>query len=158
MLGVIGGSGLYDLGGLEFREWRGHRQPVGRAFGRDPVRGVGRVCPLRFLPRHGRGHPLSPTDINYRANIDALKRSGVTDLISVSACGSLKESLPPGAIVLVDQFIDRTVSRDRSFFGDGCVAHVSMADPVSPGLLNLLQGAAAAENIAAVRGGNLCRD
>ena len=152
MLGVIGGSGLYDLGGLEFREWRDIDSPWGEPSDAILFAELDGL-PLRFLPRHGRGHPLSPTDINYRANIDALKRSGVTDLISVSACGSLKESLPPGAIVLVDQFIDRTVSRDRSFFGDGCVAHVSMADPVSPGLLNLLQGAAAAENIAAVRGG-----
>ncbi len=152
ILGVIGGSGLYDLDGLEAREWRQVDTPWGApsdAILFAEFEGL----PLRFLPRHGRGHPLSPSGINYRANIDALKRSGVTDLISVSACGSLKENLPPGAIVLVDQFIDRTVSRERSFFGEGCVAHVSMADPVSPGLLNLLEAAAAAEDIAAVRGG-----
>ena len=152
VLGVIGGSGLYDLDGLESREWR----QIESAWGKPSdaiLFAEFEGLPLRFLPRHGRGHPFSPTGINYRANIDALKRSGVTDLISVSACGSLKESLAPGAIVLVDQFIDRTVSRERSFYGEGCVAHVSMADPVSPGLLALLETAAAAESISAVRGG-----
>ena len=152
MLGVIGGSGLYDLDGLESREWR----QIESAWGKPSdaiLFAEFEGLPLRFLPRHGRGHPFSPTGINYRANVDALKRSGVTDLISVSACGSLKESLAPGAIVLVDQFIDRTVSRERSFYGEGCVAHVSMADPVSPGLLALLETAAAAESISAVRGG-----
>ena len=101
--------------------------------------------PIRFLPRHGRGHKVPPSAINYRANIDALKRAGVTDLVSVSACGSLKEELPPGHFVLVDQFIDRTFAREKSFFGPGCVAHVSMADPVSPLLADAIEAAAEAE-------------
>jgi 5'-methylthioadenosine phosphorylase len=109
--------------------------------------------PLVFLPRHGRGHRLSPTHINYRANIDALKRAGVTDVVSLSACGSFREELSPGTFVLVDQFIDRTFAREKSFFGDGCVAHVSMANPVSPALLDLLEQAARAEQIAHHRGG-----
>jgi 5'-methylthioadenosine phosphorylase len=106
-----------------------------------------------FLPRHDRGHRLSPSDINYRANIDVLKRAGVTDLVSLSACGSFKEELPPGTFVLVDQFVDRTYLRANSFFGNGCVAHVSMAHPVSPRLRIHLAAAADAEGIQAVRGG-----
>jgi 5'-methylthioadenosine phosphorylase len=106
-----------------------------------------------FLPRHDRGHRLSPSDINYRANIDVLKRAGVTDLISLSACGSFKEELPPGTFVLVDQFVDRTYRRESSFFGKGCVAHVSMAHPVSPRLRIHLAAAAEAEGIAFARGG-----
>jgi 5'-methylthioadenosine phosphorylase len=106
-----------------------------------------------FLPRHGRGHRLSPSGINYRANIDALKRVGVTDVISVSACGSFREELPPGTFVAVDQFVDRTFGRQTSFFGNGCVAHVSMAQPVAPLLQNRLVAAARAESIAIVRGG-----
>ena len=152
VLGVIGGSGLYDLDGLESREWRRVESPWGEPSD-EILFAEFEGLPLRFLPRHGRGHPLSPSGINYRANIDALKRAGVTDLISVSACGSLKEGLAPGSIVLVDQFIDRTVSRERSFYGEGCVVHVSMADPVSPGLLTLLARAAAAEGISVARGG-----
>jgi 5'-methylthioadenosine phosphorylase len=109
--------------------------------------------PVRFLPRHGRGHPISPTEINFRANIDALKRAGVTDLVSVSACGSLKEEYLPGHFVLVDQFIDRTFAREKSFFGTGCVAHVSVADPVSPLLVDALYRAATAESIPVTRGG-----
>jgi 5'-methylthioadenosine phosphorylase len=106
-----------------------------------------------FLPRHGKGHRVSPTDINYRANIDALKRAGVTDLVSVSACGSLNEELAPGHFVLIDQFIDRTFARPKSFFGRGCVAHVSMADPVSPSLVDRIERAAQAEGILYTRGG-----
>ena len=106
-----------------------------------------------FLPRHGRGHKLSPSGINYRANIDALKRAGVTDIVSVSACGSFKAELYPGLFVLVDQFIDRTFSRQSSFFGNGCVAHVSMAHPVAPLLQQRIADAAAAEKIACVTGG-----
>ena len=109
--------------------------------------------PVVFLPRHDKGHRLSPSDINYRANIDALKRAGVTDLISLSACGSFKEELPPGTFVLVDQFVDRTHKRESSFFGKGCVAHVSMAHPVSPRLRIHLAAAADAEGIQAMRGG-----
>jgi 5'-methylthioadenosine phosphorylase len=108
---------------------------------------------LRFLPRHGRGHRLSPTHINYRANIDALKRAGVTDLVSVSAVGSLKEELAPGQFVLVDQFIDRTFAREKSFFGAGITAHVSMAHPVSPKLLDRIAAAGEAEGVSCVRGG-----
>jgi len=106
-----------------------------------------------FLPRHDKGHRLSPSDINYRANIDALKRVGVTDLVSLSACGSFKEELPPGSFVLIDQFVDRTYNRASSFFGKGCVAHVSMAHPVSPRLRIHIANAAEAEGIAAHRGG-----
>ena len=105
------------------------------------------------MPRHGRGHKVPPSAIDYRANIDALKRAGVTDLVSVSACGSLKEEFAPGHFVLVDQFIDRTFAREKSFFGPGCVAHVSMADPVSPGLVDLVEAAAREESIPATRGG-----
>jgi 5'-methylthioadenosine phosphorylase len=109
--------------------------------------------PVRFLPRHGRGHRIPPSAINFRANIDVLKRAGVTDLVSVSACGSLREELPPGHFVIVDQFIDRTFAREKSFFGPGCVAHVSMADPVSPLLADAVEKAAREEGIAATRGG-----
>ena len=109
--------------------------------------------PLRFMPRHGRGHRVSPTHINYRANIDALKRAGVTDLVSVSAVGSLKEELPPGSFVLVDQFIDRTFAREKSFFGDGVVAHVSMAHPVSPLLADRIAAAGDGEGVSCRRGG-----
>jgi 5'-methylthioadenosine phosphorylase len=112
-----------------------------------------------FLPRHDKGHRLSPSDINYRANIDVLKRAGVTDLISLSACGSFKEELPPGTFVLVDQFVDRTYKRESSFFGKGCVAHVSMAHPVSPRLRIHLAAAAEAEGIALARTGTyLCME
>src|SRR6202030_3009538 len=109
--------------------------------------------PIVFLSRHDKGHRLSPSDINYRANIDVLKRAGVTDLISLSACGSFREELPPGTFVLVDQFVDRTHKRESSVFGRGCVAHVSMAHPVAPRLLAHLAAAAKAEGIASVQGG-----
>ena len=131
VLGIIGGSGLYDLPGLEEAEWRDVASPWGTPS--DQLR-FGRIgeTQIVFLPRHGRGHRLSPSGIDYRANIDALKRAGVTDLISVSAVGSLKQELFPGDFVLVDQFIDKTVARVSSFFGNGCVAHVSLARPVAP--------------------------
>jgi 5'-methylthioadenosine phosphorylase len=109
--------------------------------------------PVVFLPRHDKGHRLSPSDINYRANIDVLKRAGVTDLVSLSACGSFKEELPPGTFVLVDQFVDRTYKRESSFFGKGLVAHVSMAHPVSPRLRDRIEAAARAEGIGTVRDG-----
>src|SRR6185295_5796892 len=119
-----------------------------------PVRhGTIAGLPVVFLPRHDKGHRLSPSDINYRANIDVLKRAGVTDLISLSACGSFKEELPPGTFVLVDQFVDRTHKRESSFFGQGLVAHVSMAHPVSPLLRAHLPAAAIAEGITAHWGG-----
>src|SRR6478736_326498 len=152
VLGIIGGSGIYDLPGLENVRDEAIKSPWGEPSA--PLRrGTLSGLPIVFLPRHDKGHRLSPSDINYRANIDALKRAGVTDLISLSACGSFKEELPPGAFVLVDQFIDRTHKRESSFFGKGCVAHVSMAHPVSPRLLIHLAAAAEAEGIAIARGG-----
>ena len=134
VLGLVGGSGLYDLPGIENPEWRRVESPWGTPSD-DVLFAEIDGLPIRFLPRHGRGHRISPTEINYRANIDCLKRAGVTDLVSISACGSFKEELPPGKFVLVDQFIDRTFAREKSFFGTGLVAHVSVADPVSPGLV-----------------------
>jgi len=152
VLGVIGGSGVYDLPGLTDRREERVASPWGEPS--DALM-FGRMggTELVFLPRHGRGHPFSPSDINYRANIDALKRSGVTDLVSLSACGSFKEGLPPGLFVLVDQFVDRTVKRESSFFGKGCVAHVSMAHPVGPILQDRVAAAAKAESIEIRRGG-----
>ena len=151
-LGIIGGSGIYDLPGIEdVREERidtpwGEPSDVlriGRAGGSEVV----------FLPRHGRGHRLPPSEINYRANIDALKQLGVTDLVSFSACGSYREELSPGTFVLVDNFVDRTVRRESSFFGAGCVAHVSFAHPVGPVLQDMVARAAEAEAIPFRRGG-----
>ncbi|MEO1000382.1 MAG: S-methyl-5'-thioadenosine phosphorylase, partial [Pseudomonadota bacterium] len=139
MIGVIGGSGVYEIAGLEDAAWTEVETPWGAPS--DALL-IGRLSGVRmaFLPRHGRGHVQSPTSINYRANIDALKRVGVTDVLSVSACGSFREEMAPGDFVLVDQFIDRTVNREKSFFGAGFVAHVSMAHPTCPRL-----GAAAAQ-------------
>ncbi len=127
VLGIIGGSGVYDIE-MDKARWKTVKSPWGAPS--DQVR-VGEIdgLPVVFLPRHGRGHVYSPTTINYRANIDVLKRMGVTDLISLSAVGSLKEELPPGTFVLVDQFIDRTFAREKSFFGTGCVGHVPFAHP-----------------------------
>ncbi|HEV2574009.1 S-methyl-5'-thioadenosine phosphorylase [Methylocella sp. CPCC 101449] len=152
IVGIIGGSGIYDLPGLEnLREER-----VSTPFGEpsDALR-FGRIgsTDAVFLPRHGRGHVLSPSGINYRANIHALKQVGVTDVISVSACGSFKPELVPGLFVLVDQFVDRTHGRASSFFGNGCVAHVSMAHPISPLLRQRLLQAAEAESLPIVKGG-----
>ncbi len=152
VLGIIGGSGIYDLPGIEGLTERHVSTPWGEPsdallFGR-----VGRT-EVVFLPRHGRGHRYSPSDINYRANIDAMKRSGVTDLVSFSACGSYREELSPGTFVLVDNFVDRTVRRVSSFFGAGCVAHVPFAHPVGPALQGLVADAATAEGIAFKRGG-----
>jgi 5'-methylthioadenosine phosphorylase len=152
ILGIVGGSGVYDLPGLADPEWRDVASPWGAPSDAILHARIGDL-PVRFLPRHGRGHRLSPTHINYRANIDALKRAGVTDLVSVSAVGSLKEDLSPGTFVLADQFIDRTFAREKSFFGEGVVAHVSMAHPVSPLLVDRLFAAAAAEGITAAKGG-----
>lgn len=152
MVGVIGGSGLYDLPGLEDARWETVEGPWGPPSDALHLGRLGGI-EVAFLPRHGRGHRLSPSEINYRANIDALKRVGVTDLISVSAVGSLKEELAPGTFVLVDQFIDRTYARAKTFFFGGCVAHVGFADPVSPGLVDRLEAAARAEAVAHVRGG-----
>ena len=152
VLGIIGGSGIYDLPGLDNVREERVKSPWG-----DPsvALRIGEIAgqPVVFLSRHDKGHRLSPSDINYRANIDALKRVGVTDLVSLSACGSFKEDLPPGTFVLVDQFVDRTHKRESSFFGKGMVAHVSMAHPVSPLLRARLREAAMAEGIAPHWGG-----
>ena len=151
VLGIIGGSGVYDIE-MDNARWETIVSPWGAPS--DQVR-RGEIGGLQvvFLPRHGRGHVQSPTSINYRANIDILKRAGVTDLISLSAVGSLKEELPPGTFVLVDQFIDRTFAREKSFFGAGCVGHVPFAHPVSPGLQDVVAQALQAEGIAHARGG-----
>lgn len=152
VLGIIGGSGIYDLPGLEGVTEKRVATPWGDPS--DALR-CGRIgaTEVMFLPRHGRGHRLGPSDINYRANIDALKRVGVTDLVSFSACGSFKEALPPGTFVLVDNFVDRTVRRESSFFGAGCVAHVAFAHPVGPALQEKLTLAATGEGIPFQRGG-----
>jgi len=152
VLGIIGGSGIYDLPGLgNVREQR-IPSPWGDPSG--PLR-IGEIAgaPVVFLSRHDQGHRLSPSDINYRANIDVMKRAGVTDLVSLSACGSFKEELPPGSFVLVDQFVDRTYRRESSFFGKGLVAHVSMAHPVAPLLGARLRAAATAVGITPHWGG-----
>lgn len=152
VIGLIGGSGLYDIDGLEEKEWRTVETPWGLPsdqllFGRlDGVRCV-------FLPRHGRGHPIPPSRLNYRANIAAMKISGVTDIVSLSAVGSLKEELPPGHFVVIDQFIDRTIARIKSFFDTGCVAHISMADPLCNRVGDVLKAQADKLGITAVRGG-----
>ena len=152
VLGIIGGSGVYDFAGLEHARWDRVVSPWGEPsdsllFGR--LAGVDMI----FLPRHGRGHVHSPTTINYRANIDALKRAGATDVISVSACGSFRENLAPGTFAIVDQFIDRTHAREMSFFGKGFVAHVSMAHPVCPKLADALVEACTEEDIPHAKGG-----
>jgi 5'-methylthioadenosine phosphorylase len=152
VLGIIGGSGVYDLPGLEKVQTKAIDSPWGEASA-PLLMGEIAGLPVVFLSRHSKGHRNSPSDINYRANIDVLKRAGVTDLISLSACGSFKENLPPGTFVLVDQFVDRTHKRESSFFGKGCVAHVSMAHPVSPRLRIHLAAAAMAEGIDVVRDG-----
>ena len=152
VLGVIGGSGIYDLPGLENVREERIASPWGEPSGALRIGEISGL-PVVFLPRHDKGHRLSPSDINYRANIDVLKRAGVTDLVSLSACGSFKEELPPGTFVLIDQFVDRTHKRESSFFGKGLVAHVSMAHPVSPRLRIHLAAAADAEGIAVHRGG-----
>jgi 5'-methylthioadenosine phosphorylase len=152
VLGVLGGSGVYALDALEDARW----EKVESSFG-TPSDALlrGRLAGLEvvFLPRHGRGHRIPPSEIDYRANLDALKRAGVTDLVSISACGSLREDLSPGTFVLVDQFVDRTFARSKSFFGAGLVAHVSMADPVCARLGDEIAIAARGQQIALHRGG-----
>jgi len=152
VLGVIGGSGLYEIDGLEDTRWASVDSPWG-APSDELLFGVLDGVQMVFLPRHGRGHRHSPSSINFRANIDALKRSGVTDVISLSACGSFKEELAPGTFVIVDQFIDRTFARDKSFFGEGMVAHVSMAHPVNARLGDWCEEACRAVGIPVQRGG-----
>ena len=152
VLGIIGGSGVYELQGLTNPSWQTVKSPWGEPS--DQVR-VGYINDLKmvFLPRHGRGHVYSPSDINYCANVDVMKRMGVTDLVSLSACGSLREDYSPGMLILVDQFVDRTRNRVSSFFGHGCVAHVSMANPVSPDLVNLIEKVATKERLPVLKGG-----
>lgn len=152
VVGVIGGSGLYQIDGMTGAEWREIDSPWGEPSD-ELLFGELDGAKLVFLPRHGRGHRLSPTDINYRANIDALKRAGVTKVISVSACGSFREEMAPGDFVIVDQFIDRTVNREKSFFGAGLVAHVSVAYPTCPRLGDVLETAAKAAGVTTHRGG-----
>ena len=151
-LAIIGGSGLYDVEEFKDREYVKVKTPWG-----DPSDEILKIkynnIDVFFLPRHGRGHYISPTRINFRANIDALKQLGVTDIVSVSAVGSLKENLSPGKFVIVDQFIDRTFARNKTFFEDEIVAHVSMAHPTSNGLMNACEEAIKKENISYQRGG-----
>ncbi|HEX5337324.1 MAG TPA: S-methyl-5'-thioadenosine phosphorylase [Gallionella sp.] len=157
MLGIIGGSGVYNIDGLTNTRWVKAESAFGEPsdevlIGELPIDGLTRQS-IAFLPRHGRGHRIPPSDINFRANIDALKRLGVTDIVSVSAVGSLREHLAPGTFVIVDQFIDRTFAREKSFFGNGLVAHVSMAHPVCSRLGAHLHEAAQQAGIAVSRGG-----
>jgi 5'-methylthioadenosine phosphorylase len=158
VIGVIGGSGVYGIDGLADARWERVATPWG-----DPSDEIltGRVGGVRmaFLPRHGRGHVLTPSTVPYRANIDALKRLGVTDVVSISACGSFRAEMAPGHFVIVDQFIDRTFARETSFFGPGLVAHVSVAHPTCPRLGDAVEAAARAEGITVHRGGTyLCME
>ena len=153
VLGIIGGSGLYDIEGLSGATWTKIESPWGEPS--DELL-IGEISGTKvvFLPRHGRGHAVSPSDINYHANIDVLKRAGVTDIVSMSACGSLREELPPGTFVIVDQFIDRTFARKKSFFGKGLVAHVPLSHPVSSWLGDIAEGGMKALDIPYSRGGS----
>ncbi len=152
VIGIIGGSGLYDIDGLTDRRWQAVDTPFGAPSDEILLGKLGELR-LAFLPRHGRGHATPPGEINFRANIDALKRVGTTEILSLSAVGSLDEGLAPGTFILVDQFIDRTFQRVKTFFGTGLVAHVSMADPVCPRLGDALEQAAADLGIETERGG-----
>ena len=158
LLGVIGGSGIYEIEGLANTRW----EKVESSFGEpsdELLFGELNGQKLVFLPRHARGHKIPPSDVNFRANIDALKRVGVTEVISVSACGSFKEALTPGTFVIVDQFIDRTFARKKTFFGPGLVAHVAMGHPVCPRLGNHIETAAKEQGVPHVRGGTyLCME
>jgi 5'-methylthioadenosine phosphorylase len=151
-IGVIGGSGLYEIDGLENAESLTVETPWGTPSDTLMKGQIGEV-ELIFLPRHGKGHRLTPTTVPYRANIDALKRLGCTDILSISACGSLKEAYAPGDFVMIDQLIDRTFAREKTFFGPGMVAHVSMADPICPRLSQLAGDAALAAGATVHRGG-----
>ncbi len=152
VLGIIGGSGVYDIDGLAGKRWEKVASPFGEPSD-ELLCGELDGQAMVFLPRHGRGHRIPPSEINFRANIDVLKRLGVTDVISVSAVGSLREHLHPGMFVIVDQFVDRTFARTKSFFGTGMVAHVSMARPVCSRLGDHLEAAARAAGIETARGG-----
>jgi 5'-methylthioadenosine phosphorylase len=152
VIGIIGGSGLYNIEGLSHTRWEKVETPWGEPSD-ELLIGEFNGTKVVFLPRHGRGHKISPSGLNYRANIDALKRVGVTDILSLSAVGSLKAELPPGHFVIVDQFIDRSFAREKSFFGTGCVAHVSMAHPVCPRLGDALEASAKELGLPVTRGG-----
>ncbi len=152
VIGIIGGSGIYEIEGLKDAVWRKVDSPFG-APSDELLCGALDGQQLVFLPRHGRGHKLPPSGLNFRANIDALKRAGVTEILSLSAVGSLREDLPPGTFVIVDQFIDRTFAREKSFFGPGMVAHVSVADPVCARLGDALEAAAGELDLPARRAG-----
>ncbi len=152
VLGVIGGSGVYDIAGLENTEWRRVESPFGEPSD-ELLFGTLDGQQLVFLPRHGRGHRIHPSGLNFRANIDALKRAGVTEIVSLSAVGSLREDLAPGDFVIIDQFIDRSFAREKTFFGPGLVAHVSMAHPVCPRLGDALQAASGELELGATRDG-----
>lgn len=152
MIGVIGGSGVYDIDGLEGASWVAVKTPWGAPSDEVLVGRLGGV-PMAFLPRHGRGHVHSPSSVPYRANIDALKRLGCTDVVAVSACGSFREDMAPGDFVVVDQYIDRTFAREKSFFGTGCVAHVGFGHPTCPRLGEACATAARDAGIRVHRGG-----
>jgi 5'-methylthioadenosine phosphorylase len=151
-IGILGGSGLYEIDGIEEAQRLAIDTPWGSPSD-QLLTGVLHGVRLAFLPRHGRGHPIPPSELNARANIDALKRAGCTDLVAISAIGSLREELPPGRFVVVDQFVDRTAGRPGSFFGPGMVAHVSMADPTCPRLSAMVADAAEAAEAPVTRGG-----
>jgi len=152
VIGVIGGSGVYDIDGLENTRWEKVTSPFGDPSDELMMGELGDQK-MVFLPRHGRGHSIPPSELNFRANIDCLKRAGVTEIISVSACGSFKEDLPPGIFVIVDQFIDRTFAREKSFFGTGLVAHVGLGHPVCSRLGDAIEGAIKGLDIPYQRGG-----
>ena len=151
-LGIIGGSGLYKMEGFEKTKWKKIKTAWGKPSDEILIAKLGQeeIC---FIPRHSRGHTINPTNINFRANIDAFKQLGVTDIISVSAVGSLKENMEPGKFVIIDQFIDRTFSRIKTFFDEEIIAHVSMAKPTSPGLADCCEFALKKLNIKNQRGG-----
>lgn len=152
MLGIIGGSGIYDIEGLTDVRWEAVDTPYGSPSD-ELMFGNLDGLPVVFLPRHGRGHRVSPSELNFRANIHALKRVGVTEILSLSAVGSLREDLAPGSFVIVDQFIDQTFARVKSFFETGLVAHVSMADPVCHRLGDHIEAAATGLGMDITRGG-----
>jgi len=152
VIGVIGGSGVYEIDGLENTRWEKFESPFGTPSDELLFGELGGQQ-MVFLPRHGRGHKIPPSEVNYRANIDCLKQAGVTEIITVSACGSLKDELPPGTFVICDQFIDRTFAREKSFFGSGLVAHVGLGHPVCSRLGDALEAAASEVGIKTVRGG-----
>lgn len=152
VIGIIGGSGIYEIDGLEDARWQAVESPFGTPSD-EILTGTLDGVRMAFLPRHGRGHVLTPSTVPYRANIDALKRLGVTDVVSVSACGSFRDEMAPGDFVIVDQFIDRTFAREKSFFGPGCVAHVSVAHPTCPRLSAVCAEVAEAAGVTVHRGG-----